>query len=127
MHWFRAAVLATYLASTYAEQPSLSQLGSVIDKINDNSVSGFTLKYLYDNARQSLSDAISTANDQAQEWLQHVLNPELSYSYGKSPPVYPSRMSFPFISWPRYVRREPVTDEKIGPMLSPGFRSQWME
>ena len=98
MRCFQAAVLAACLVlPIHAEQPSsLSQVGSVADKINDNSagVSGFTLKYLYDNARQSLSNAISMANDRAQAWLEHVLNPELSYSYGQSPPVYPSRMSF---------------------------------
>ena len=78
-----------------ASQPSAAQASSALVAAGagiGNSLIATSLGDLAKNAT-ALGQAISNGFSDLLTDIEHLLNPELQYSYGKSPPVYPSRES----------------------------------
>jgi len=74
-------------------QPSAAQASSAIVAAGagiGNSLIATSLENLANNA-SALEQAISNGFADVLAGIETLLNPELAYSYGKSPPVYPSR------------------------------------
>lgn len=78
-----------------ASQPSVAQASSALVAAGagiGNSLIATSLGNLAKNAT-ALSQAISNGFADLLTDIEDLLNPELKYSYGKSPAVYPSRES----------------------------------
>ena len=96
-----ASVLGISIASCDASllnsansAPSADQVASAISQANlqGNSPLVQSLNFLA-NDTSALGSALGDALAAVLTGLGDLLNPELEYSYGQSPPVYPSRMS----------------------------------
>jgi hypothetical protein len=82
-----SAIVLAYLVLPFATIVSGLPQALTIDNLLADLPSQFAL------IADSLNAAVETALLQAAEFLTSQPNPELYWSYGRSPPVYPSRKS----------------------------------
>jgi hypothetical protein len=89
----------TSIAATASINPTATNVALATQaaaQIAKNSASGFipdALKNGIPGVLQELDQAVTGAVAQTKDQLNKILVPELYYSYGRSPPVYPTRKS----------------------------------